>query len=333
MTSISSIVIVESLASNPHEAYPRWLLEVCQLASETLSADFDYGLLGLIVTAPQWAALPGNSVTDPATGVITVAPVPNPQAPPALANNAAAGASTVHRELVESARRFRVGKATLAKAILDSLGTQIRRSITSRVHNIIILTIPEIMAEMDVRFGIFSATDVAAYTSMLLTPLTSGDKCDFESFATSFQDNLAVLERANQPVSAYEKMAKFEIATSSQTNIAHAIQSYRDHQPILQMQSLDNMIPYITARLSNLPTAALGYASSAIVRQNKFRTGGRGGGRGGRGGRLHDQPQFYCYHHGTNSSHNGSTCKFMRSSPIHTDAMIAALSGSTGGKA
>ena len=82
-----------------------------------------------------------------------------------------------------------------------------------------------------------------------------------------------------------------------------------------------------------VPTAALGYASSAIVRQNKIRTGGRGGGRGGRGGRLQDQPKFYCYHHGTNFSHNGSTCKYMRSSPIHTDAMLAALNGSTGGKA
>lgn len=329
LMATSSIVISECLATNPHEAYPRWLLEVCQAASETLSADFNYGLLGLIVTNAQWAALPGNTVIDPVTGIAAIANVPDPQEPGILANNAAAGASQVHREQSEAARRFRMGKAVLLKAILDSLGPQLRRSITSRIHNIIILTIPEIMAEMTLRFGVFSATDVAAYTALLATPLTSGDKCDFETFSTTFLDNIAVLGRANQPISAYEQMAKFESATSAQPAVAHAIQSYRDHEPTLALQSLANMIPFITARLSNLPSASLGYAAAAIATTNRLAIRG---GRGGRGGRGQGPTTFYCFHHGTNRSHHGASCNFMRSSPTHTNEMIAARDSSTGGK-
>jgi len=332
MATNAPIIISESLSSNPHEAFPRWLIEVCQSASEILSADFQYGLLGLVITAAQWAALPGNSIVDPAPGAVVVIPVPNPQDPPPLLNNAAAGASQVHREASEAARRFRVGRAALLKAILDSLGSQLRRSLTDRIHNIIILTIPEIIAEMIVRFGTFSATDVAAYTALLSNPLTSGDKCDFEIFATTFQDNLAVLQRANQPISAYEQMAKFESATSAQPAVAHAIQSYRDNQPSLQLQSLDDMIPYIIARLSNLPSAALGYAASSVATFHK-NSRPQQSGRGGRGGRGLGPKEFYCYHHGSNRSHHRTTCNFMRKSPVHTNEMIAARNASTGGKA
>lgn len=334
MNSSSSIIISESLSVNPHEAYPRWLLEVCQVASETLSADYNYGLLGLIITNAQWAALPGNTVIDPVTLVAVVRDIPDPQDPGVLANNAAAGASQVHRELAEAARRFRAGKAILVKAILDSLGPQLRRSITSRIHNIIILTIPEIMAEMTTRFGVFSAADVAAYTALLAIPLSSGDKCEFETFSTRFIDNIAVLERANQPVSAYEQMWKFESATSTQPSVAHAIQSYRDNVPTLSLQSLTDMIPYISARLSNLPSASLGYASAAV--STTHRQGSVSGGRG-RGGYVsrgdRSSARFYCFHHGSNHSHHGSECKFMKSSPVHTDTMIAARNSSTGGKA
>lgn len=332
MATSISISILESLATNPHESYPRWLLEVCQTASEILSADFQYGLLGLIVTPSQWSALPGNSQIDPATGLAVVAPIPDPRDPGALLNNAAAGASQVHREASEMARRFRTGKALLLKAILDSIGPQLKRSITDRVHNIIILTIPEIMTEMTLRFGVFSATDIAAYTLLLSTPLTSADKCDFEVFATTFLDNIAVLARANQPVSTYEQMVKFEVATSAQPSVAHAIQSYRDQQPTLALQSLIDMIPYIIARLSNVPSSALGYAAAAThgsTRQAHVQRGGRGG----RGGRGTSSVNFYCYHHGTNRSHNGIECKLMKSSPVHTNAMIAARDCSTGGKA
>ena len=107
--------------------------------------DFQYGMVHLVISPQAWAALPANSFIDE-LGDFEINPPPNPLQPGRLAGNASAAQVHIHRETMDLYRRYLGYVAALRTAIMDSLGPVIQLSLRDPHHNIIVMTIPQIMA-------------------------------------------------------------------------------------------------------------------------------------------------------------------------------------------
>jgi hypothetical protein len=83
-----------SLKDTPHRNYAAWCKAVAQFAMGLykLGNRPQYGLLGFVIPAVNWQALPGNLVG----GVLL--PLPDPQEPAAPAGNAASGVLQIYRD-------------------------------------------------------------------------------------------------------------------------------------------------------------------------------------------------------------------------------------------
>ena len=359
-TITSTAKISVSLADAPHRNYAAWCKAVAQFAMGLykLGNRPQYGLLGFVIPAVHWQALPGNFVGG------VVIPLADPQEPAAPAGNAAGGVLQTYRDEKELFQAFVSAQNTLREAILESIGTEIQRTLQdpNNPYGIILLTSTEIMAEMEVRYGTLAGDDIAEILRALDAPLTDGSTAQFRIFTATFQDNVNRLQRAGQPLSTFTQVQTFQNATKTQVNVAHAIDLYRQANPLLQQQNIAQLAQFVEEQLPNMTTAQLGYAShvreaittplasefcysalavqlsgieAALAALKSSASAGRGQrgdrGRGGRHGR--NQPggrgrtgHLYCYLHGTNDTHAGRDCRGMARNGMFTDAQIAATS-------
>lgn len=346
---MSASSILPTLISHPTRVFSQWYSSVSAFAACIGTADFTYGLVHLVISPQAWAALPGNTAQNG-----DVAPVPNPQPPGTLAGNASAATVHLYREDVELHRRYLGYVASLRAALLESLGPEIQISLRDPQHNIIILSIPQIMAAMRTSYGTAAAADIEALLVQLSEPIQGGDHDTFMSFTIGFRQIVAALDRAGQPLSQYMQCRRLQEATVSQSNIARAVAFYFETNPLLADQSLAELIQFVLRQLQNTSVSSIGYANTAAVlpsvpirspppineaymaatdrRQRKRQ--GRGQSNSTSGPRLSSgvdttlpihSSRHYCYQHGF-GGHPSSTCNFMRRSTAHTAAMRAATS-------
>ena len=364
---MSEQVISPSLTAQPSRNYSFWRGSVSAYASAIGTADFIFGMVHLTISAAAWAELPGvRTMVQDAAGVqqVVIEPMPNPQRPAALPGNAPNAAVHVFREDTELHRRYKTYVGVLRAAILESLGPNIQLALRHPVHNIVVMSIPEIMDAVRVMYGTASAADIDDLLAQLAVPIQHGDHDSFVSFTVAFGQTVAALDRAGQPLSNYLQCRRLQEATSNQSTIARAVLLYFESTPQLANQDLQTMIPFVRLQLQNMSVSSVGYAnvasstsqqSSNVVsslpspldnltaaylagveagrsqHQRSHVAGGRGrGGRsnnrnGGRGAVGPTSSLSYCYHHGY-GNHSGSNCNFMRRSSAHTAAMRAAAS-------
>jgi len=346
---MSTSQILPTLIHHPTRVFSQWYNSVSAFAASIGTADFTYGMVHLVISPQAWAALPGNTAQNG-----DVIPFPTPQPPGALAGNASAATVHLYREDSELYRRYLGYVASLRAALLESLGPEIQIFLRDPNHNIIILSIPQIMAMMRETYGTAAAADIEALLARLSEPITAGDHDSFVSFTIGFRQTVAALDRAGQPLSQYLQCRRLQEATASQSNIARAVAFYFETNPLLADQSLADLIAFVLRQLQNTSVSCLGYANAAAVLPSSFmppphpvqeafmaatdrrqrRRQGRGHGASPSAGPrqstgLDPQPSHssrqYCYHHGF-SGHPSSNCNFMRRSTAHTAAMRAATS-------
>ena len=207
-------------------------------------------MVHLVISAEAWAALPGNRIPD-GFGGFTVAPVPAPPAPGQLASNASHATIYLHREAADLHRRYLGYVAFLRAALLDSLGTDIQVMLRDPTHDMVILSIPQIMVVLSDSYGTASAADVQALLSQLSTPIPGGDHDTFVSFTVAFRQIIAALERAGQPLSQYLQCRHLRMATASQPTIARAVTLYFEKAPLLADQCLTDLIAFVRLQLQN----------------------------------------------------------------------------------
>lgn len=327
-----------TLHSHPSRHYPQWYSSVSAFAASIGTSDFQYGMVHLVITADAWTALPGNTNIT-ADGGIVITPTPNPQQPGHLAGSAGAGTVHIYREDTELYRRYLGYVATLRTAIMESLGHAIQLSLRDPTHNIIVMTIPQIMATIAQMYGTASASDIEALLAQLSIPIDGGDHDTFVAFSVNFQQINAALTRAGQPLSNYLQCRRLQEATAGQSLIARAIALYFENTPLLANQSLLTLIPFVRQQLQNTTSvASFGYANTAAVPtipvqlrpqlpstfdsvtaaylagleagRGQQRRNQRAAQRGGPSSNSIPQQQ-YCYHHGY-GNHSGQNCNFMR---------------------
>ena len=349
---MSTSSIFPSLSLHPSRVFSQWYSSVSAFAASIGTADFRYGLVHLVISPQAWAALPGNTAQNG-----DVAAVPDPQPPGTLAGNASAATVHLYREDSELHRRYLGYVSTLRAAILESLGPEIQISLRDPQHNIIVLSIPQIMTTMRDTYGTAAAADIEALLARLSEPIQGGDHDSFVSFTVGFRQTVAALDRAGQPLSQYLQCRRLQEATASQSNIARAVSLYFETNPLLADQSLAELIPFVLRQLQNASVSSIGYANSApslpatpsppsdilssmdtIVsaclaameasglskrnRQSRSNRNSATTGPRAPGSVAHPSRQ-YCYHHGF-GGHSSGACNFMRGSPVHTAAMRAA---------
>ena len=207
-------------------------------------------MVHLVISAEAWAALPGNRIPD-GFGGFTVAPVPAPPVPGQLASNASHATIYLHREAADLHRRYLGYVAVLRAALLDSLGTDIQVMLRDPTHDMVILSIPQIMVVLSDSYGTASAADVQALLSQLSTPIPGGDHDTFVSFTVAFRQIIAALERAGQPLSQYLQCRHLRMATASQPTIARAVTLYFEKAPLLADQCLTDLIAFVRLQLQN----------------------------------------------------------------------------------
>ena len=345
---MSTSQILPTLIHHPTRVFSQWYSSVSAFAASIGTADFTYGMVHLVISEQAWAALPGNTTQNG-----DVVPFPTPQPPGALAGNASAATVHLYREDSELYRRYLGYVASLRAVLLESLGPEIQISLRDPQHNIIILSIPQIMEVMRATYGTAAAADIEALLARLSEPIQGGDHDSFVSFTIGFRQTVAALDRAGQPLSQYLQCRRLQEATASQSNIARAVAFYFETNPLLADQSLADLITFVLRQLQNTSVSSMGYANTAISpffptpspppvheaymaattdrRQRKRQGRGHGASppSGPRHSTGHDpqpsQPRQYCYHHGF-GGHPSSNCNFMRRSTAHTAAMRAATS-------
>jgi len=345
-----------SLKDTPHRNYAAWCKAVAQFAMGLykLGNRPQYGLIGFVIPAANWQALPGNFVG----GVMT--PLPAPQEPAAPAGNAASGVLQIYRDDKLLFQTFISDQNILREAILESIGNEIQLTLQdpTNPYGIILLSSIEIMDEMQNRYGTLAGDDVAEILRALDSPLTEGSTAQFRIFTATFQDNINRLQRAGQPLSTFTQVQTFLNAAKTQVNVAHAIDLYRQANPLLLQQNIAQLALFVEAQLPNMTTGQLGYASLAIdsvpgqspshfslsaltvqlagietalaalkteTHSGRGQRGGRGpGGRQGRGrfGGGGRSGHLYCYLHGRNETHAGSDCRGMARSGTFSEAQI-----------
>jgi hypothetical protein len=346
---MSTSQIFPTLIHHPTRVFSQWYSSVSAFAASIGTADFTYGMVHLVISPQAWAALPGNTAQN---GDVVPFPTPNP--PGALAGNASAATVHLYREDSELYRRYLGYVASLRAVLLESLGPEIQISLRDPQHNIIILSIPQIMEVMRTTYGTAAAADIEALLARLSEPIQGGDHDSFVSFTIGFRQTVAALDRAGQPLSQYLQCRRLQEAISSQSNIARAVAFYFETNPLLADQRLADLIAFVLRQLQNTSVSTIGYANTAaaspfpitpspspvheafmaVTDRRQRKRQGRGHGASPSTGPRHStgldsqssqSARQYCFHHGY-GGHPSSNCNFMRRSTVHTAAMRAATS-------
>lgn len=312
------------------EDYPSWHQHILRSAASAPIPDLQYGLVHLVVSPATYLAYPG------------VAGPINIQRPAALAGGAAGGTVATYKEQLDLFLLYTRLTKLLQKAIIDSLSPALQRDITDAATNIILMDCYAIMLHMENLFGVPNAASVDNLMSKLMQPLLGQDMTTFIDHTSQFNIVLAELQRAGQPLSAYEQMTRFTDTVSTQPAAFAAIQRFVQINPNLAARTLPNLIVYVREQLANVTAAAGGYANAAVAspitptlvqdivtamrNQGLVVSSSPAAGKGPLPGRSPRNMTHYCYKHGY--GHKGSVCTVMLGNNKFTAAMRNARSPS-----
>ena len=279
---------------------------------------------------PGIAAIPAGGGNPAVPAIPAIAQIPDIPATPRPMTTLEAinpGANQQgQRDLVRANNLQHVELTTvqqnLRAAILTAIGPIIQaRLVTDEVTGNIDRDTWDIIDLLREWYGTLSPADVNDLLSHLEQPIADDEADTFIAFYQHFRQLAAQVDNAGAPLSEFYKLQKLTTACAAQPYIMEAIKDYNNANPLIANQHIAGAAAFITQRLNNKPAGGTsqsqGYWATPVAPKPPQRTeggrhntptgkgtGGKGRGAGG-GGRGPSQGPYYCYLHGTNTTHPG----------------------------
>ena len=339
---------------NNDKNYPGWLRDVHSRSSSLGKHLHILGLYTLTATDAEWASVATNIDDE---GNIAARPTyPEPDALPLVATN-----SVIARFNIDMAKFISHNTlySQLKEEIITSIGTVNLSFIQHPLTGTMNATPSSILHNMSQLYNVLSSTSIKDLQDKLNTPMSSSET--FLEFNATFQTTILTLHHANQPVSSFNQIQALTFATSTNSHITAAIQSYIIEHPRVSDRHITTLISHIILHApASLTSGSQGYANSAIppltradvaamikaahtkgVQEGKNMNNNNNNRNSNRNAhntptRPPNQPKYatkYCFVHGYNFSHIGTECKVMANDPTSTPQHKSAINSTTGGNA
>lgn len=266
-TAATDVPKLPSLEDDPSGIFSEFAKAVRQHAAGQMTnrPGFErYGLIALVVSADAYYRFAGTlDLTDPLDPVRI--PVFVPQLPPNLAVNATHATCSNHREATALHSEYLTKEAQIKQAILSSVGPSILRNLTNPdAGDTVTMTAQEIMAELELLYGTFTAMDIHNYQRQLSDPIAGQDVATFLAYCSNFRSITAKLEHAGHSLSNFTQFEFFTQGTISQENIRRALAQYIVLHPLLADRTIATLVPFVRLQLSNATTTTSGYAGAIV---------------------------------------------------------------------
>ena len=218
----------------------------------------------------------------------------------------------------------------------------LRNPTTAFLH----VTPEQLLAHITILHGTLDNTDYTQLTLTLSTTMTTTDT--ISGIVARHRQIHDQFQTSNQAFSEYQKCTYFRNAIAHHTNMRAAYESYLISTPLIGEQTFAALTTHIAQQAPNFTTTAadMGYAAStiaAITAPDYFQSPAfaalltrtvqqalspptpvpRKADSGTK------KTTHYCYLHGHNNTHHGSTCfKMLADSTTYTDAHVSATTPS-----
>ena len=197
VSTVKNVEILTALEEDPNVAFFPWEIDVQDIAAGMAKSIHPLGLLSEVLTDEQWAAYPGNAVTNQA-GQTQIAARYNPPAYVDINDGMTNVALYVAKASNERLQLWIDSVEALKRAILKSLGRVVRQVIKPKKVRFQMLTVTEIMAHVRKRYGKMEKNTKSQLKERMLTMLTTADAID--THISNLQDMFEVSETAGFPV-------------------------------------------------------------------------------------------------------------------------------------
>ena len=322
------------LLSHPRTNFAAWQSQQRELWGSAYRLYSDTGLEGFLVTDEQWAAIPGNTITteaiDDEPAVVTIAARPQFETLPQLQLNATAAVTANYDRTLKQQKLMREQYDILKKNLISTINPHDLAVLRHPQHALLHVTAKAIFAHIIVLHGTLDNADYVQLLGTLNNTMTATDTVS--SIVATHRLVHQQLAAAQQPINNYQQCFYFKAATAHNIQVVKAINSYLVSVPAIAQQTFDALTTYVVQQTPNfIPTAAsMGYTATAtavttedaILASPAFAallqraiqlalpTGQRSAPSG-----TQKPPTHYCYHHGHNTSHHGTTCTVMLANP------------------
>jgi hypothetical protein len=260
--STTDLTII-SLAENPSGLFDDWLQSSHQYAANKLANRYPLGMLHITASSTEWDNFSVNRTTEE-NGTITIAPKPTRPQPPGQMT-ATASASTIAQYKIASDRHdeYVAAEADIKRAIIISLGTDIRKALGNKaVAGTITKSTEEIITYVRTHYGTRTNADCDQYAKALQELIANDEVATFLAFTTRFVDYVDRLQAAGQPLASREQIRYFKDATYHHGHIAKGFDLYFEQQPAMARQNLTDLIQRIEVHLTNVDRTTHAYAAN-----------------------------------------------------------------------
>ena len=259
---ISSIVFMNTLHDNPTAQYPKFRREAKQIAFRLMQEFVGYpaGLLFLVLTPAEYDLIPQ----------VTIGGVIQPPNIPVYPANPGAGATAADLEVYRQEYKMCIihwqTVEAYKSAVLVAMGSDLVQEIADPMAGeAVTMDTPAIFQHLEATYGVLTSADVRDLKMELEQPIAGDDMKTYVKFASNFSTIVLRLQTAGQALPAFEQMELFTNSTSSEPNIAKAIEKYVDNNPVLAARTLPQMIAAVRISLSNIPPTSTKSGYSALA--------------------------------------------------------------------
>ena len=248
--------------------YRIFKIEVESLARSLQVEEYDYGLLGFVITQAEWNRLPLNTiVANPAAVPPILAgfiPMPTiPVRPELPAPNAGAGVFSRHRSLKEDRRAIIADLLALKQAILAGLDDKDIATITDPTTGSMELSHAQIMAALTAVHGTVTSSDITRWRLSLSEPI---DPNTTLAQKISQHKKTALLLRDIAAVNEFDQIAFFKAAFATQVEVMACTMRYEHDAPNTLTRTFADLATYLALHNPPLSTmTSLGYSNAATT--------------------------------------------------------------------
>ena len=222
------------------------------------------------------------------------------------------------------------GVAQLRKEVLAACGPTIRAQLAVKAGGMMAQKLADIIAFLDERYGQPTTADINKMRDSLSTKFTSISALPDD--IARFQKTIKQLRLAKAGLSENHQIQLFGEATAGLSGIAACIRRYMRKVPRVPEQEFEDLVKMVLDEMPSLTTEDHGYASAIAMaakqsevdvlkeRLNTLEKALKNQTSSAR------SKKFYCFMHGTNFTHDGTSCKIMPTDSKYTEAMIQAKS-------
>ena len=334
----SPAIELPSLIASPSASYHDFKRALYAAAEDLCQIHYDHGLNSLYVT-----------ITDKEYTKLRAADsnVPEnrptfPVKPSDVSGSAGAGTIHNHKDASIRFREFTLAMASLKSAILVACGPVIQRELAVEKDGLEKHTIKTVLEYLEAAYGTPTAADICLKQAEVASPFTN--VATFRSDSALFLHKVRELDRMGFPLNELQQLQALTTATAHLPDISTIIMRYKVKNHLAASQRTVEAIKFVNQHLdagvpmsstsssssNSYANAAIGLSSSDVHRlvadavaqamaQHKPSPAAQ------------QKPKkkllaktFYCFVHGSNSSHAGPDCRVMLSDKRFTEAQRTA---------